>query len=607
MSFQLHIRVTGQPEETVVPLADGDHLVGRSHTADIRLTQPDVSGKHLLLHVDGDSVIAENLSSHGARAGQVTLELPTPIRVGDSLYLGQSTVITLGSDAEPPQEEPSPEMTMMTAMPLEPEPKPEPAPTPAPEPKPEPQPEPAPQPDIEATILEAPAPKVAPVEDDAMKTVPPDADVTILEAPAPKIAPVEDDGLKTVAPDADVTILEAPAPKMAPPADDAMKTVAPDIEATIVDAPAPKAAPAEASEDDVFKTNVMQTRIASAEELDFLRRQDRKTKRGKKLKYILPILGGAIVLGLVFFLKGNPPEEKLTWPLRADGKYSEKAYDPQGGGHAAGRFSLIAPLTELTESKIDQNGDLVVQTMIGRDRDVPLRLVLSCKHSPGFLHESRSKTFRDWMREIAASGGHWNFDQPSDLFFIGRNNGLPCLSAAYTREIDHQSWYGEALFFRNGDERIVRMAEIPNAERLRGADFLAGNPFLFTSPAFIENHWEGSDTLVAGDPEDLLQEAKGLLLKMSPATWDKITMLLRSTLVQATEQDREALKEDALNQLRKLRGNQNVWYNAQMIAYLKEKAADNIRGAELIRDSCLAVFSSEDDLRHRNIQRNIWE
>ena len=526
MSFQLHIRVTGQPEETVVPLADGDHLVGRSHTADIRLTQPDVSGKHLLLHVDGDSVIVENLSSHGARAGQVTLELPTPIRVGDSLYLGQSTVITLGSDAEPPQEEPSPEMTMMTAMPLEPEPKPEPAPTPAPEPKPEPQPEPAPQPDIEATI---------------------------------------------------------------------------------VDAPAPKAAPAEASEDDVFKTNVMQTRIASAEELDFLRRQDRKTKRGKKLKYILPILGGAIVLGLVFFLKGNPPEEKLTWPLRADGKYAEKAYDPQGGGHAAGRFSLIAPLTELTESKIDQNGDLVVQTMIGRDRDVPLRLVLSCKHSPAFLHESRSKTFRDWMREIAASGGHWNFDQPSDLFFIGRNNGLPCLSAAYTREIDHQSWYGEALFFRNGDERIVRMAEIPNAERLRGADFLAGNPFLFTSPAFIENHWEGSDTLVAGDPEDLLQEAKGLLLKMSPATWDKITMLLRSTLVQATEQDREALKEDALNQLRKLRGNQNVWYNAQMIAYLKEKAADNLRGAELIRDSCLAVFSSEDDLRHRNIQRNIWE
>ena len=133
----------------------------------------------------------------------------------------------------------------------------------------------------------------------------------------------------------------APAPEPAP-------APQPDIEATIVDAPAPKAAPAEASEDDVFKTNVMQTRIASAEELDFLRRQDRKTKRGKKLKYILPILGGAIVLGLVFFLKGNPPEEKLTWPLRADGKYSEKAYDPQGGGHAAGRFSLIAPLTELT-------------------------------------------------------------------------------------------------------------------------------------------------------------------------------------------------------------------------------------------------------------------
>ena len=83
MAFQLHITHPGEAGELLVPLPDGDHLIGRSRSAEIQLSQPDVSGKHLMLHVDGDSVIAENLSSHGARTGQITLELPTPIRPGD--------------------------------------------------------------------------------------------------------------------------------------------------------------------------------------------------------------------------------------------------------------------------------------------------------------------------------------------------------------------------------------------------------------------------------------------------------------------------------------------------------------------------------------------
>ena len=106
---------------------------------------------------------------------------------------------------------------------------------------------------------------------------------------------------------------------------------------------------------------------------------------------------------------------------------------------------------------------------------------------------------------------------------------------------------------------------------------------------------------------ELLNEAKGLLIKMSPSTWGKITMLLRSVLVAAVESGNLGLKEQALEQLRKLRDNQRVWYNTQCIAYLKEKSAGNTRAANIIRDSCLSVFSSPDDLRHLNITRNIWE
>ena len=601
MAFQLHISHPGHPGELIVPLPDGDHLIGRSRSAEIQLSQPDVSGKHLILHVDGDSVIAENLSSHGARTGQVTLELPTPIRVGDSIYLGKSTVITLRRADENTDDEPE-TPTIVDA------------PAAAPPQTPPPQ-TPPPSADMGATVIEAaPAPAPTPAPAPAAPAV--DPDVTIVggaPAPAPAAPAVDPDvtivgGAPAPAPaapaaDMDETVIEAPPPAAAPqPSRPAPENMA----ATVADAPS---APAETEEEDesVFKTNVMQTRIASAEELEFLRRQDRNTKRGKTLKYIIPLVVAAAALTAVFFFKGEPPEEKLSWPKQADGKYSEKPFDLGDGGFARGRFSLIAPLTETTRSGVNKNGDLEVITRIGRDRDVELRLTLSSKRSAAYLHETREKTFRDWIREVSASGGHWNFDQISDLFFIGRDNGLPCMSAVYTRESGNQSWYGEVIFFRNGDERVVRMAEIPGSERLRGAGFLAGNAFLFTSPQFVENHWEGAEEIFSGDPAELLQEAKGLLVKMSPATWDKITMLLRAVLVQATEKDQPELREDALNQLRKLRNYQKVWYNTQMIAYLKEKTAGNLRAAELIRDSCLAVFSSNDDLRHRNIQRNIWE
>ena len=629
MAFQLHITHPGESGETIIPLPDGDHLIGRSRSAEIQLPQPDVSGKHLILHVDGDSVIAENLSSHGARTAQVTLELPTPIRPGDSIYLGKHTVITLrqtGADddgdepevptlveaeglSEPPPAPPKPEPQPVPAPEPKPQPKPEPQPVPATEPKPqpksEPQPVPAPEPkpepkpeipeeDVGATVVDAaPAPAPAP-------EVPADIEATIVGgAPAPAIPD-----------DPDVTIVGgAPAPAVP---DDMAATVlddtpAADMAATVADS-TPAAAPdaPAKNDDDVFKTNVMQTRIASTEELEFLRRQDRNTKRSKRLKYIVPLIAAAVALGAVFFFKGQAPEEKLSWPLNDAGQYSEAPYDLGDGGHAKGRFSLIAPVTKSTKA-LTANGTLEVFTQIGRDRDVVMRLTLSSKRSPAYLHESRETTFRNWIREVSASGGHWNFDQISDLFFLGKNNGLPCMSAAYTREIENQSWYGEVIFFRNGDERIVRMAEIPGSERLRGAGFLANNAFLFTSPQFVENHWEGAPELISGDPAELLQEAKSLLVKMSPSTWEKITMLLRSVLVQATEKKMTELRDDALNQLRKLRNAQKVWYNAQMITYLKEKAAGNTRAADLIRDSCLAVFSSKDDLRHRNIQRNIWE
>jgi hypothetical protein len=573
--------IKGEAEQTV-PLSDGDSLVGRSRNAQIQLSPPDVSGRHLMLHVDGDSVIAENLSVHGARTAQTAIELPTPIRPGDTIFLGKNVAMVLEKTAPSVREEVTPE----TMIPIS-------------------------SSDMERTILED-VPFRLEDSGKSVPTQPAAASKTVSDPnrtePGEMACPVHStDPDKTIwgepspaGMDIDRTMLGEPS--LVGEKQEQNKTI-PSAEHSV----SPVQLTVAGNGDDAFKTNVMQTRIASAEEIGFLRRQDRKIKRDRKLKYILGFSGLILLLAAVYLLKGKAPEEKLSWPLTDEGFYAEKPFDPRDGGFASGRFSVIAPLVASTESRQETFGDLEILTRTGRDRDVPLRIVLSIRRSPVYLKEERLKTFNDWIAEVSQSGGNWNFGQISDLFFIGKNNGVPCLSAVYSRESENQSCYGEVLFFRNGDERIVRLVEIPNSERQRGAEFLSNHPFLFTAEKFVKNHWEGHPDVYSGNPDDLLNEAKGLLVKMSPATWDKIFMLLRSVLVSAAEAGNTELKDKALEQLRKLRDCQRVWYNAQCIAYLKEKSAGNERAANIIRDSCLSVFSSGDDLRNRNIKRNIWE
>ncbi len=69
----------------------GDHLAGRSHTADIHLTAPDISGKHLRIEVTPEGVFAENLSSHGTLLGGTPLDGRTKLKDGDVLGISKST------------------------------------------------------------------------------------------------------------------------------------------------------------------------------------------------------------------------------------------------------------------------------------------------------------------------------------------------------------------------------------------------------------------------------------------------------------------------------------------------------------------------------------
>jgi len=594
MGCTLKILVDGK-EVSEMKLADGEYMVGRSRSAAIKVDPPDVSGHHLMLRVQGDQVTAENLSSHGTMLENLQLDHNTTVTSGQCLKLGKSLkLFILNENVElMPKSVVLPAPVSDTVPPVASGSTSAPTPLPSAAAVPEPS---------QTAVMASPlASSVAtPLPSGTSAPTPlPSAMATPL--PVAAAAPVAAD--ETVPPSASVTLPHDPDKTMLPPQPgDANKTEPPQHATEIRKTAAPSAAQRE-----IFETNALKTRVATAEEMDFLRRQDVKRSRGRYLWYVLGAFVLLVLGALVYYFRPPPPEAVLSWPYNAQREEVVKLLDPVQGGYDAGRFTLVVPDVPGLNVQKTADGNMVVTSRIGRDRDVPLRVILSVKTSPAFLHEDRIATLKNWMKEVSASGGHWNFNQPSDLFFIGQNNGLPCISVAYRREADNQSWYGEALFFRNGNERIVRQAEIPSNERIRGENLISNTPFLHFSPAWIKNHWEGSAEQIRGDSNEVLNEARLLLSKMSPVTWNKTFVLLRHVLTQATLSGNQKLRDEALGQLRLLRDRQLIWYNAQRIAYLKEISNKNEGAAARIKDSCEAVFCSDDDLRYLNIRRNIWE
>lgn len=76
-----------------VPLPDGEIVVGRSMGCQVRFNAPTVSRQHLLLHVAGDEILAENMSATtGTLLNGKKLTARAPVAVGDTLTLGPREV-----------------------------------------------------------------------------------------------------------------------------------------------------------------------------------------------------------------------------------------------------------------------------------------------------------------------------------------------------------------------------------------------------------------------------------------------------------------------------------------------------------------------------------
>lgn len=349
------------------------------------------------------------------------------------------------------------------------------------------------------------------------------------------------------------------------------------------------------------QTQFMHTRFATPEELAKIR-EDTAAKGKRRMAVMLIALLALGVLAVLLWPSAPPPELDVRWPVNSEGQDLMVSVPSPLGGVKESGFDLLIPAG--TEPVVTRNSqEVMVTTHIGRDRDIPLHIAFTVDTTPNFVTLGREAALELWMKQKRNSAESWNFGSPAPLAFIGSGGGIPYLSFSHRRQFEGQAWCGRILFFRCGEKVITHRAEVPETELPR-CTWILSLSMLRTAPEQCATYWEPSGMTNSGNPELLLQRARGEFRKVSPGAWASVLHDL--TLALSKDPANPKLRDDAYEIMRGVRQMQNDWFNAQKLKYFNAKA--NGRKEELggILAVSRAVFNDPNDYRYYIVRNPRW-
>ncbi len=381
---------------------------------------------------------------------------------------------------------------------------------------------------------------------------------------------------------------------------------------TIIRETEPKTVPQEApvfEEDSTsIETVAFQTRLASDDELEKIKKSFRSKQRLKIFLIAVPVmlfLCGAIAL--YFYLKPST-EEYLSWPTDKNGEYLNdfKQISPY--------LALIFPKTP--NMSITSKGNTTeVFTKIGKLQDVPLHIVAVNMTDKGSLTKSHGEAFEEWMNISRGKDPTVNWSGDKNTAFVNKNRGagIPLSTISYTRRVKNDDFFGFAIFLRNAENIHTIMIEVPLQSRWRAEKFLRYqvNSMVIYAIKRTEDHWEGTSLYrKETTPELDLEEAANFMKREAPVYWGKIFYRIRSALIKATLSENKDAITEAKSMLIKLREQQTVWYNSQKLAYQYAETNNDTRTMQSIQATCDSIFSAEfqqADYRYDLIKRKDWK
>ena len=378
--------------------------------------------------------------------------------------------------------------------------------------------------------------------------------------------------------------------------------------------PPPDATVPPAKADPVFESNstiAIQTRIASDEELEDIRR----AYRARRTRRTLSIIGPAFIflvaaLGAWIWFRPKT-EDFVSWPETPDGRSMD-------------RNVIVAPYLALTvpdssNCRVEKGEDgAEVWTFAGIRHDVPMHFQAVMSSSTNELTIGRDKSFERWLRSHRDADTSFNPSNDRRRFWTARQsgNGILVNYVSYTRRIGVEDYYGYLMFLRFEASVHVVFAEVLLKDRWRAEPLLRGNlqNFLIFAARRAPLAWEGHDSIRPGDcPKCDIEEAERYFSadgKLAAAYWDAVWYRIRSALIKAKMRGNENLLLRARKLLTKMRDVQADWYAEQRNAWNKADRIGDERAKKSLQAIAESAFSEDFrnyDYRYDCIKRKDWK
>jgi pSer/pThr/pTyr-binding forkhead associated (FHA) protein len=356
-----------------------------------------------------------------------------------------------------------------------------------------------------------------------------------------------------------------------------------------------------AYDDEEGATRAMHTRAATPDEIEHLK--EKETQRVKN-RMIMTVAGVAVLLtlGVIFRPRSRAPELEINWPVDEQEAYLNRFEAGPSGGRDKGQYDIRYPANG-TFSRSEVTGGFVLSGYVGRDRDVPMRIIVQEELDLRFASMAPERIVEDWIEMISASGGAWRIDKPSRLaLFYGDKNGVPYFRATYLRDDKGASWFGIANICRHGRRRIVVRAEAPAVEQVRTEKLLTSR-LVYVADEFQFTYWPFTKIGENVPVGEALEQARRDLERMAPGTWMSLDKLLCGVLSRAVPAEDAETEKESLRLLAKLRENQALWFNSQQLAYESALFRGDEKHAQRVIVLTKGVFSEMSDQRYYTVRK----